>query len=269
MKSLADRIETRIGPDLRGILHAAGSLAAEMGYRAYAVGGMVRDLLLERDTFDLDIVVEGEGIRFARRLAGRLRARVKGYERFGTATITPAGGARVDIATARTEIYDAPAALPRVTPGSIRDDLFRRDFTINAMALSLAPEEFGRLLDEFGGVRDIRGRRIRVLHGRSFVDDPTRIFRAVRFEARLGFRIVAADEGRIREALALSLLERLEEYRITAELRLILGEPDPSRPLLRLAQMGVLEALEGLRGRMPSLDKPLAKIGRVLHAPRS
>jgi tRNA nucleotidyltransferase (CCA-adding enzyme) len=268
MKSLADRIETGIGPELRGILHAAGSLAAEMGFCAYAVGGMVRDLFLERDTFDLDIVVEGEGIRFARGLADRLRARVKGYERFGTATITLPGGARVDVATARTESYDAPAALPRVTPGSIRDDLLRRDFTINAMALALAPGEFGKLLDEFGGVRDIREGRIRVLHERSFVDDPTRIFRAVRFEARLGFRIVAADERRIREALALSLLERLEEYRIAAELRLILGEPDPSRPLLRLAQLGVLEALEGLRGRRRSLDKPLAKIGRVLHAAR-
>jgi len=118
MKSLADRIETRIGPELRGILHAAGSLAAEMGFCAYAVGGMVRDLLLERDTFDLDIVVEGEGIRFARGLAGRLKARVKGYERFGTATITLPDGARVDVVTARTEIYDEPAALPRVTPGS-------------------------------------------------------------------------------------------------------------------------------------------------------
>ncbi len=268
MRSLADRIETGIGPELRGILHAAGGLAAEMGFCAYAVGGMVRDLFLERDTFDLDIVVEGEGIRFARSLAGRLQARVKGYERFGTATITLPGGARVDVATARTESYDAPAALPRVTPGSIRDDLFRRDFTINAMALALAPGEFGRLLDEFGGVRDIQGRRIRVLHERSFVDDPTRIFRAVRFEARLGFRIVAADERRIGEALALSLLERLEEYRVAAELRLILGEPDPSRPLLRLAQLGVLEALEGMRGRRRSLEKPLAKIGRVLHAAR-
>lgn len=266
MKNLADKIETRIGPELQGTLHAAGSLAADMGCCAYAVGGMVRDLLLGRETFDLDIVVEGEGIRFARNLAGRLGARVKGYERFGTATITLPTGARVDVATARTEVYDAPAALPRVTPGSIRDDLFRRDFTINAMALSLAPGEFGRLLDEFGGVRDIRDRRIRVLHERSFVDDPTRIFRAVRFETRLGFRIAAADERRIREALSLSLLGKLEEYRIAAELRLILREPDPLRPLLRLAQLGVLEALEDLRARNRMLEKPLTQIDRVLHA---
>lgn len=264
MHSLAERIESRMSPEMRGILHEAGLLAAEMGFCAYAVGGMVRDLLLDRSHFDLDIVVEGEGIRFARALAGRLRARVKGYERFGTATITLPDSARVDVATARTEIYDEPAMLPRVTPGSIRDDLFRRDFTINAMALSLAPEGFGRLLDEFGGVGDIRGRRIRVLHERSFVDDPTRIFRAVRFEARLGFRIVAADEKRIGEALSRSLLGRLEEYRIAAELRLILREPDPARPLQRLAQLGALAALEGLREEKPSLDKPLATIGKVL-----
>jgi tRNA nucleotidyltransferase (CCA-adding enzyme) len=264
MGNLAETIATRMTPELQELLHSAGRLAGEMGYRAYAVGGMVRDLLLERDTFDLDIVVEGEGIRFARGLAGRLRARVKGYERFGTASVTLPGGAKVDVATARTEIYDEPAALPRVTPGSIRDDLFRRDFTINAMALSLAPGEFGRLLDEFGGFRDIRDGMIRVLHDRSFIDDPTRIFRAARFEARLGFRIVAADERRIDEALSLSLLERLEEYRIVAELRLILREPDPVTPLRRLEQLGVIAALEALRGKGGSLGKPLAKIRQAI-----
>lgn len=264
MKSLAEKIETGMGSELKGILHAAGSLAAGMGFCAYAVGGMVRDLLLGRGSFDLDIVVEGEGIRFARSLAGRLQARVKGYERFGTATITLPTRTKVDVATARTEVYDEPAALPRVTPGSIRDDLFRRDFTINAMALSLAPAEFGRLLDEFGGVRDIRERRIRVLHDRSFIDDPTRIFRAVRFESRLGFRIVASDVRLIGSALSDSLLQKLQEYRIAAELRLILKEPDPARPLRRLEQLGVIDALEGLRGRTRSLDRPLTKIGRVL-----
>ncbi len=264
MENLSEKIATRMPAERQDILHAAGSLAAEMGFRAYAVGGMVRDLLLERDTFDLDIVVEGEGIRFARSLAGRLRARVKGYERFGTASVTLPGGAKVDVATARTEIYDEPAALPRVTPGSIRDDLFRRDFTINAMALSLAPGEFGRLLDDFGGLRDIREGTIRVLHDRSFIDDPTRIFRAVRFEARLGFRIVASDERRIGEALALLLLERLEEYRIAAELRLILREPDPVTPLRRLAQLGVIGALEGLLGKRRSLGKLLAKIRQAI-----
>ncbi len=268
MKRLAEEIQTRVDPELRGILHEAGGLAAETECCAYAVGGLVRDLLLGRGHFDLDIVVEGEGIRFAKSLAGRLGARVKGYERFGTATITLPTGTRVDVATARTEIYDEPAALPRVTPGSIHDDLFRRDFTVNAMALSLAPAEFGRLLDVFGGVRDIRERHIRVLHERSFVDDPTRIFRAVRFETRLGFRIVGSDGRRIAEALSLGLLERLEEYRIAAELRLILREPDPARPLQRLDQLGVLEALEGMRQRRRCLDKPLAKIGRLLHAAR-
>jgi len=268
MQSLAETIETRMDPELRGILHEAGILAEAMGFGAYAVGGMVRDLLLGRGTLDLDIVVEGEGIRFAAALAGKLRARLKGYERFGTATIALPAGLKVDVATARTEIYDAPAALPRVTPGSIRDDLFRRDFTINAMAVALAPAEFGRLLDEFGGVRDIAEGNIRVLHGRSFIDDPTRIFRAVRFETRLGFRIVAADEARVGEALSLGLLGKLEEYRIAAELRLILREPDPAGPLQRLARLGVLDALEELRQGRRSLGRPLAEIRRILEAAR-
>ena len=268
MQSLAETIEDRMDPLLKGILHEAGLLAEAMGFGAYAVGGTVRDLLLGRDNVDLDIVVEGEGIRFAGRLAGRLRARVKGYERFGTATISLTGGIKVDVATARTEIYEAPAALPRVTPGSIREDLARRDFTINAMAASLAPAAFGRLLDEFGGVRDIREGSIRVLHGRSYIDDPTRIFRAVRFETRLGFRIVADDEARIAEALTLGLLETLEEYRIAAELRLILREADCARAVQRLSQLGVLDALEGLRRDRRSLGRPLAKIGQILAAAR-
>lgn len=268
MQSLAETIEARMAPALRDILHGAGSLAEDMGFGAYAVGGTVRDLLLGRDNVDLDIVVEGEGIRFARRLAGRLRARVKCYERFGTATITMPNGVKVDVATARTEIYDAPAALPRVTPGTIRDDLARRDFTINAMAASLAPAGFGRLLDEFGGLRDIGEGNIRVLHGRSFIDDPTRIFRAVRFEVRLGFRVVAADEARIGEALSLGLLAVLEEYRIAAELRLILQEADCARVLQRLAQLGVLDALESLRQERRSLDRPLSRIRQILAAAR-
>ena len=264
--SLAETIAARMTPGLLDILHSAGRIAGETGCRAYAVGGLVRDLLLGRETCDLDIVVEGDGIRFARSLAGRYRTPVKGYERFGTASFSMPGGAKVDVATARTEVYDEPAALPRVTPGSIRDDLFRRDFTINAMALSLAPGEFGRLLDEYGGSRDVRDGIIRVLHGRSFIDDPTRIFRAVRFEARLGFRIVAADEVRIAETLSLRLLERLEDYRIVAELRLIFREPDPVKPLRRLGRLGVIGDLESLRGERACLGEPLEKSRRILRS---
>lgn len=268
MKTIEHRIEGGLNPALQGILHEAGALAGPLGYRAFVVGGLVRDLLLGQKTFDLDIVVEGEGIPFARDLAGRLQARLKSHERFGTATLIFPDGLRVDVATARTEVYDRQAALPRVTPGSIRDDMCRRDFTINAMAASLMPGEFGRLLDDFRGLRDLREGRIRVLHEKSFLDDPTRIFRAVRFESRLGFRIVRSTRALIDEALSRRVLDDLEDYRVAAELRLILGEPDPAGPLRRLAALGVLDAVSSRSVRDRGLRKLLRRAEEVLRPGR-
>jgi len=264
MTNITEGIRKGLSPALQEILLESGNLAREMGYGAYIVGGVVRDVLMGLQSIDVDIVAEGEGIRFARSLAGRLRARVKSHERFGTATITLPGGTKVDIATARTEVYERPAALPRVTPGSIRDDMFRRDFTVNAMAVSLMPGEFGRLLDCFGGIRDLRERRIRALHERSFIDDPTRIFRAVRFEKRLDFRIVRSTEHWIAEALSLPLLEELEDYRIATELRLILGEPDPAGTLRRLWDLGVIERLRGRPAPGKVLERQLKNALQIL-----
>jgi tRNA nucleotidyltransferase (CCA-adding enzyme) len=264
MTNIKEGISRRLSPALQGVLLEAGTLAREMGVRAYGVGGVVRDVLMGLQSVDVDIVAEGDGIRFARSLAGRLRARVKSYEKFGTATLTFPEGTKVDIATARTEIYERPAALPRVTPGSIRDDMSRRDFTINAMAVSLMPGEFGRLLDDFGGTRDIRERHIRALHERSFIDDPTRIFRAVRFEKRLDFRIVRSTEQWIAEALSRPVLEELEAYRIATELRLILGEPDPAGTLRRLSDLGIIERLKARPAREQLLDAQLKKALQIL-----
>lgn len=264
MTNITEEIKKRLNPALQGILLEAGTLAREMGYGAYIAGGVVRDVLMGLQSIDVDIVAEGEGIRFAEKLAGRLHARVKSYERFGTATLTFPDRTKVDIATARTEIYERPAALPRVTPGAIRDDMFRRDFTVNAMAVSLMPGEFGRLLDDFGGTRDIRKRRIRALHERSFIDDPTRIFRAVRFETRLDFRIVRSTEQWIAEALSRPLLENLEDYRIATELRLILGEPDSTGSLRRLSDLGIIERLKGRPAPAKVLEAQLKKVLRVL-----
>ena len=264
MTNITEGIKKRLSPALQAVLLEAGTLAREMGYGAYIAGGVVRDVLMGLQSIDVDIVAEGEGIRFARNLAGRLHARVKSYERFGTATLTFPDRTKVDIATARTEIYERPAALPRVTPGSIRDDMLRRDFTVNAMAVSLMPGEFGRLLDDFGGTRDIREKRIRALHERSFIDDPTRIFRAVRFETRLDFRIVRSTEQWIAEALSRKLLEELEDYRIATELRLILGEPDPAGALRRLSDLGIIDRLKGRPAREKVLEAQLKKVLRVL-----
>ena len=259
-----ERVKQLLSPTLQAILQEAGGLASEIGFHAYAVGGMVRDLLLGINNFDLDIVVEGDGIRFAGSLAARLHATVKSHERFGTATIHFPDLLRVDVATARTEIYERPAALPRVTPGSIRDDMRRRDFTINSLAISLMPADFGRLLDFFHGVRDLRERHIRVLHGQSFVDDPTRIFRAVRFETRLGFRIVRSTEQLLVGALSRAILSELEDYRIATELRLILEEPDPAGTLKRLEQLGVIDRLKNGPSRKQVLEKQLKKAVHVL-----
>jgi len=264
MTNISEGLNEKLSPALQGVLRDAGNLAGEIGFKAYVVGGMVRDLLLGLQTIDVDIVVEGQGIHFARSLADRLHAKVRCHERFGTATLTLPDRLRVDIATARTEFYERPAALPRVTPGSIRDDMFRRDFTINTLAASLLPREFGCVLDDFGGVRDLRERHIRALHERSFIDDPTRIFRAVRFEKRLDFRIVRSTEQWIVDALSRSHLEELEDYRIAAELRLILEEPDPAGPLRRLSELGIIERLVARPAREKVLEQQLKKARRVL-----
>ena len=153
----------------------------------YLVGGAVRDVLMGEPNFDVDIAVEGDGIAFGEALAEALGGRVVPHDRFGTAIVVHDGG-RVDVATARTEFYDSPGALPTVEQASIRQDLYRRDFTINAMAASLRGEDFGRLVDHFGGLQDLENGVVRVLHNLSFIDDPTRIFRGdpLREPLRLG-----------------------------------------------------------------------------------
>jgi tRNA nucleotidyltransferase (CCA-adding enzyme) len=169
------------------LLEEAGQLADRCGVPLFVVGGGVRDLLLGIENFDLDLVVEGDGIAFARKLGEALRARVKAHERFGTAIVLLPDGFKLDVATARTEYYEYPTALPTVEQGSIKKDLYRRDFTINALAVRLNGKGFGDVLDFYGGQRDLNDKVVRVLHGLSFVEDPTRVFRAIRFETRFGF----------------------------------------------------------------------------------
>jgi tRNA nucleotidyltransferase (CCA-adding enzyme) len=142
--------------------------------------------------------------------------------------------------------------------------MFRRDFTINTLAASLMPDDFGRVLDDFGGVLDLREGRIRALHERSFIDDPTRIFRAVRFEKRLDFRIVRSTEQWIVDALSRSLLEELEDYRIATELRLILEEPDPAGPLKRLSELGIIDRLMKRPSREKILERQMKKAKQIL-----
>jgi tRNA nucleotidyltransferase (CCA-adding enzyme) len=208
---------------------------------SYLVGGTVRDLLLGNPPrFDFDVAVVGEAEPYARTLADRLGGRLTTHGRFGTATVHYGDGAHVDVATARTETYPSPAALPEVAPAStIEQDLRRRDFTINAMAIAL-PD--GELLDPFGGQEHLRERLIRVLHEGSFEDDPTRIFRAARYEARLGFRMDPKTETLA--LLAVPQLRPLSGARVREELFAIFHEDEAERALHRLHGLGVDTALE-------------------------
>jgi tRNA nucleotidyltransferase (CCA-adding enzyme) len=237
-----------------GRLFRACSALSEHFAGVYLVGGLVRDLLLEQPNVDVDIAVEGDGIDFANRLAAELGGRVRAHRKFKTAVLLlpPAvlGEAptwlrsmgepfHVDIATTRTEFYDYPAALPRVEHASIRQDLFRRDFTINAMAISLRGHDFGTVIDFFGGLRDLREGTIRVLHNLSFIEDPTRIFRAVRYENRYGFRMDEQTKAFARSCVEMHLVGDLSSVRLREELIPLLGEADVEWTLKRLFDLGV------------------------------
>lgn len=222
------------------LLAAAGDVAEKLGYQVYVAGGFVRDLLLRVQNTDVDLVVEGKGIEFAKGLAGRFSARVRAHEKFQTAVIIFPDGFKVDVATARWEYYEYPAAMPSVELSSIKLDLYRRDFTINAMAIKLNPREFGLLIDFFGAQRDLEAKTIRVLHSLSFVEDPTRAFRAIRFEQRYGFRIGRHTLKLIENAIRLNIFKELSGKRVLTELKLILSEPDPRPALQRAHELGLL-----------------------------
>jgi tRNA nucleotidyltransferase (CCA-adding enzyme) len=208
----------------------------------YLVGGAVRDVLMDEPSFDVDIAVEGDGIAFGRALAQALGGRAVPHDKFGTAIVRYEGG-RIDVATSRTEFYGYPGALPAVEQASIRQDLYRRDFTINAMAVSLKGDDFGRLVDPFGGLRDLEGRVIRVLHNLSFIDDPTRLFRAIRYENRYGFRMDAHTLGLARACVEMELVGELSSPRLRDELQTLLSEAEAGDSLRRMAELGVDRAV--------------------------
>ena len=221
----------------------AAARAAGPDDGVYLVGGTVRDILLGRQSFDVDIAVEGDAIALARRLAEELGGEVVAHDRFGTAVVLYGEGEHIDVVTARSEVYAAPAALPTVAQGTITDDLFRRDFTINAMAASLKPADFGRLVDPFGGRDDLQAGTIRVLHERSFADDPTRIFRAIRYENRYGFRLDESSARLARAALESGLVSDLSGARLRDELVALLSEEEVEHTILRLAELGADRAI--------------------------
>ncbi len=235
-KNLRNMLKDRLPEHIEKILEDIGNTADNMGLGAYAVGGFVRDLLLGMENYDIDIVIEGDGIAFAERYAASVAGRVKSHQRFGTAVIIFPDGFKIDVATARTEYYEYPTALPVVELSSIKKDLYRRDFTINTLAIKLNKKDFGYLIDFFGGQRDIKEKTIRVLHNMSFIEDPTRIYRAIRFEQRFGFKIARHTQNLIHSATKIDLFHRLAGLRLFTELLLILREADPSKPVARMSE---------------------------------
>ncbi len=236
-RNLSSLMTQMLPKEIIVLLREIGEIAKSQHCQAFVAGGFVRDLLLRHKNMDIDIVIEGSGIAFANALARHRGGMVHPHEKFGTATVVLADKMRIDVATARLEYYEHPAALPTIELGSIKLDLFRRDFTINAMAIHLNPERFGTLADYFNSQNDLRERRIQVLHNLSFVEDPTRIFRAIRFESRLDFQITRHSEKLIRNAVRLNLPERIEGHRFLHELELILSEDDPSPALRRMEDL--------------------------------
>ena len=242
---------TNIRPDMQralpgrimSLLTKAGQVADRLGYQVYAVGGLVRDVLLKVENLDVDLVVEGNGIEMAYELSKEIGGRVRPHEKFGTAEIVFPDGYWVDVVTARVEYYEYPAALPQVEQSSLRHDLYRRDFTINAMAVALNPERFGELVDYFNGREDLQIGAIRVLHNLSFVEDPTRILRAARFEQRYDMVIEPQTLRLIKEAVREKVVSRLTNERMWGELKSILDEADPEHMLDRLDELGVWDYL--------------------------
>jgi tRNA nucleotidyltransferase (CCA-adding enzyme) len=223
--------------DVMALMRLIGRLANKSRYTAFVVGGLVRDLMLGVGNLDLDIVIEGDAIAFGQALSRKLKGALIIHRRFGTCTVVTRKKLKIDLATARKEFYKAPAALPTVEFSSLKDDLMRRDFTINAMAISLNRKSFGQLIDFFGGEYDLHHGRIRVMHELSFIDDPTRIFRAVRFEQRFGFAIDKRTEYLILNAIEEEMFEKVQPQRIRDEAELILKEKEPLKALNRMNQL--------------------------------
>lgn len=230
----------RLPEKIVSLFNIIRDVADKNEFTVYVVGGFVRDLLLRIPNIDIDIVVEGDGIDFANKLAARLDARMQAHQKFKTAAVILKNQFKIDIATARIEYYAHPAALPTVEMSAIRNDLSRRDFSINAMAIRLNGKRSNTLIDFFGGQTDIKDHAIRVLHNLSFVEDPTRVFRAVRFESRYNFTLGRQTLSLLKNAVKNRLFNRLSAGRLFAELKLILSERHPVKAIRRVKELGLL-----------------------------
>jgi tRNA nucleotidyltransferase (CCA-adding enzyme) len=263
-KNLKNLLHERLPASHEKIIQLVGEIADELNLSIYLVGGVVRDLLLRAENLDMDVVVEEDGITFAKCLARRVNGRLRAHEKFCTAVVVFPDGFKLDIATARTEFYKHPAALPIVDISSIKQDLYRRDFTINAMAVRINKKGFGELIDFFNGQQDLKDRLIRVLHSLSFVEDPARVFRAIRFEKRLGFRIGSHTLNLMRNTVRQGFCDQLDSMRLLYELNMIFQETDPIPIFDRMADMDLLKSVQPELNNNKNFLKRMKSIKTVL-----
>jgi tRNA nucleotidyltransferase (CCA-adding enzyme) len=240
VRDVSGILRERLPAHAAKLINVITDIANKSGCTAYLAGGFVRDLLLRIPNLDLDVVIEGDGMDFAKKLASRLSGRARVHEKFKTAVVVAPGGLKIDVATARMEYYTHPAALPIVEMSAIRNDLYRRDFSVNAMAIRLNGARPNALLDFFGGQADIKDKIIRVLHNLSFVEDPTRVFRAVRFKSRYGFTIAKQTLSLLKSAVQHEMFDRLSGARLFAEIKAILNERRPTAALKTMKELGLL-----------------------------
>jgi len=266
-----DLMRDRLPAKIFKRLEDTGRLAEQSGVSAFVVGGLVRDLLMGRATLDVDIAVEGDGMAFARLLADRQGAALKSFERFATAYVVFPDRMKFDVASTRAQQpvrlgagNEGAWSAPTGDPCPIEQDLMRRDFTINALAVHLNAGRFGQLLDPSGGLRDLRGRAICAVSDCSFTDDPTRVFRAIRFERRFGFTIERSTLRLLKEAIARGLVHALPGHRVKNELLLLLAEPDPARTIRRLAALNLLHPIHPALLLTPHLTTLLTGLANAL-----
>jgi tRNA nucleotidyltransferase (CCA-adding enzyme) len=263
-KHMASLLRERLPARYVTLLKQFGQVGDMLGLNVYLVGGVVRDVLLNHQNLDVDIVVEDDGIKVAQEMARNFGGGVRSHPKFGTAKVIFDDGLKVDVATARMEYYESPGALPVVETSSLKRDLSRRDFTINTLAIKLNRKDYGTLIDYFGGLGDMKGKVLRVLHNLSFVEDPTRIFRAIRFEQRFGFKIGKLTLALMRNAVKINVLTGVSGHRLFLELMLILKEKDPVKAIRRMAEFKLLEVIHPGISMNKEMEQLLEEITKVI-----
>ncbi len=241
MKNVSSLVKERLKKEQIVLLDSIAKIASIENVSVYVVGGFVRDLLLNIENLDLDLVVEGDGISFSKILSEKFNGSTKSHQEFGTSKLTLQDKSHIDVATARTEYYSHSAALPAIEPSSIKLDLARRDFTVNSMAIKLEKQGVFSLIDIFGGEIDLKNGFIRILHDLSFIDDPCRVFRAIRFEQRFNFRIEDATRDLMLSAIENKSIDQLSGQRVINEIKLILNEYYPQKCVDRMRELCLLQ----------------------------